>query len=422
MFWALALLMAIGVGLILCLPLLRPGTAVGDDDAGGGGSDRALYRAQLAEVERDRARGLLAEAEAERVRAEVARRLLSAEGEARGRAAPRPAALAGAALVVLALAGGGAGLYLALGAPGYPDLPQGMRIDMAAEAREGRIRQPQAEALAAEAMPAPPEAPEEYLAMIEQLRAAVPTRPEDPRGWELLAEHEFALGNYAAAARAQEQLIVLRGENVTPADREGLLDRLVAAAGGFVSPEAEALARQLLDADPGNAAGRYYMGLLQAQFDRPDLAFTLWRPLAEEGTGPYAELARLQIGDVASRMGLRYTAPEGRGPSAEDVAAAEDMTPEERAQMVEGMVSGLLTRLAEEGGPAEDWAQAIRALGVLGRTEPAAEIYAEAQEAFAGNAPALALIDEAAAGLGLVPVAPGAGPAELGTPDEGSAP
>ncbi|NDV01524.1 c-type cytochrome biogenesis protein CcmI [Pseudoroseicyclus tamaricis] len=400
MFWALALLMALGVGLILCLPLMRPGTA------SGGSSDRALYRAQLEEVERDRARGLLGEAEAERVRTEVARRLLAAVEEERAGTAPRPAALAGAAAVVLALAAGGAGLYLWLGAPGYPDMPRAMRMQMADEAREARLPQARAEEMAAAAMPPPPEAPQDYLDMIAQLREAVPTRPDDPRGWELLAEHEFALGNYAAAARAQERLVELRGEDVTMADREGLLDRWVAAAGGFVSPEAEGLARQMLEIDAQNAAGRYYLGLLHAQFDRPDLAFSLWRPLAEAGgAGPYAQLARLQVSDVAAEMGLDYTPPAAttRGPGAEDLAAAADMTAEEQQAMAEGMVSRLLQRLAEEGGPAEDWAQAIRALGVLGRGEAAAPIYAEAQQVFAGDEAALAALASAAEAAGLEP-------------------
>ncbi|MGZ9809694.1 c-type cytochrome biogenesis protein CcmI [Pseudoroseicyclus sp. H15] len=399
-FWLLALLMALGVGLILCLPLLRP------RNVAGGGSDRALYKAQLAEVERDRERGLLGEAEAERVRAEVARRLIgSAEAEA-GRNAPRPAAIAAAAAVVLALAAGGAGLYLWIGAPGYPDLPQSLRKTMAAEAESERMPQAQAEELALEAMPPPPEAPEDYAAMIQQLREAVPTRPDDPRGWELLAEHEFALGNYAAAARAQERLIALKGDEATATDQAGLIDRLVAAAGGYVSPEAEAVARALLAEDETNPAGRYYIGLLHAQFGRPDLAFGLWQPLAEEApTSPYNELARMQVSDVAAEIGMSYTPPARpgatAGPSAEAMAAAEDMTPEERQAMIEGMVNGLLDRLASEGGPAEDWARAITALGVLGRLDAAGPIYAEAQDVFAGDDEALALLADAAAGAGL---------------------
>ncbi len=58
-------------------------------------------------------------------------------------------------------------------------------------------------------------------------------------------------------------------------------------------------------------------------------------------------------------------------------------------------------RLADEGGPAEDWARLINALGVLGETDRAVAIYAEAQTAFAADAADLALIDDAAERAGI---------------------
>ncbi|MGB6170943.1 MAG: c-type cytochrome biogenesis protein CcmI, partial [Xanthobacteraceae bacterium] len=44
----------------------------------GGGSDRLVYQDQLAEIDRDRAAGLIGEAEAESARIEISRRLLAA--------------------------------------------------------------------------------------------------------------------------------------------------------------------------------------------------------------------------------------------------------------------------------------------------------------------------------------------------------
>ncbi len=113
--------------------------------AGGTDADMRLYRDQLAEVERDLARGTVTEAEAERVRTEVARRLL--EADRRMQAADAPAAQGGGAvlggLLTLALAGGVAG-YLWLGAPGYPDLPVAVRIERAAEIAANRPGQAEA--------------------------------------------------------------------------------------------------------------------------------------------------------------------------------------------------------------------------------------------------------------------------------------
>lgn len=89
------------------------------------------------------------------------------------------------------------------------------------------------------------------------------------------------------------------------------------------------------------------------------------------------------------------------GPDADAMAAAADMTPEDRAAFVRSMVDQLQDRLATEGGSAEEWARLISALGVLGDTEQAGAIHAEAQARFADQPGALALIDAAAAEAGL---------------------
>ena len=61
------------------------------------------------------------------------------------------------------------------------------------------------------------------------------------------------------------------------------------------------------------------------------------------------------------------------------------MTPEDRQAMIEGMVEQLGARLAQEGGPAEDWARLITSLAQIGRMDQARAIYAEAQQRFAGR-------------------------------------
>jgi cytochrome c-type biogenesis protein CcmH len=77
--------------------------------------------------------------------------------------------------------------------------------------------------------------------------------------------------------------------------------------------------------------------------------------------------------------------------------AMSELPPEQQAQMIEGMVSGLAQRLANEGGPPEDWARLITAFGVLGRTDQAQAVYEEALGVFAENPAAIAQIEEAGA-------------------------
>ena len=94
-------------------------------------------------------------------------------------------------------------------------------------------------------------------------------------------------------------------------------------------------------------------------------------------------------------------APASPGPSQDDIAAAGEMSAEDRQEMIRGMVNQLSDRLATEGGSAAEWAQLISALGVLGQTDRAAAIWGEAQQVFAGRDDALAQIRNAAISAGV---------------------
>ena len=396
MFWIICIVMALGLASVLAAPLLRPAETVDDHP------QIAIYKGQLEEVDRDVDRGVLNAEEAERARAEIARRLLavSRQSQITG-TAPREASLAVAGGVAMLLVVAGVLTYREIGAPGDPDQPLSARLAQAEQMRRDR---PDQAALEAAAPPPPPTAdvPADYLEQIDKLRAIVPTRPDDLQGWTLLALHEARLGNYAAAARAQERVVALQGDAVTPADLTREVDLLVAAANGVVSPEAESIARDLLDRDAASIAGRYYMGALYNQTGRPDIAFRFWRPIVDSGDASFhADLTRAQIEDAALRAGVDYDLPEQRGPDAATVAAAQDMTDADRQAMIGNMVGQLADRLANDGGPASEWARLISAYGVLGRLDDARTVYAEAQTAFAGDELALQALATAAAAAGV---------------------
>lgn len=409
-FWIIAGLTACVVAITMLVPLLRKQGGSGATD-----TDIGIYRDQMTELDRDVARGVIDAEEAERARTEIARRLLAADKAVRADAteAPRGATLAMAGMATVVLVGGGLYLYNALGVPGYPDVPLAERVAFSEEMRNTRISQAEAEArIAARRLaetgtaepPIPPGLPDDYVDMVTELREIVPTRPEDLQGWQLLALHEARLGNFAAAVRAQERVIALRGDEATVADKVALIDRMVAAAEGFVSPEVDLIVADILEDDRQNLAARYYTGLLYAQTDSPDIAFSIWRGVVEDG-GPdeiHAELARRQIEDVAFRAGIDYSLPDLRGPSAEDIAAAQDMSAEDRQQMIAGMVEGLMDRLATEGGSAEEWARLITALAVLGDTERAEAIWLEGREIFATDPRSSDILRNAAIEAGIV--------------------
>ncbi|ROU00109.1 c-type cytochrome biogenesis protein CcmI [Histidinibacterium lentulum] len=391
-------------GLIL-LPLLRDSAGTEEPP------EVALYRSQLEELDRDVDRGVIDADEAARARTEIARRLLAADRAERRASGSAPAWLTRAAAVVtgLAVVAVAGGLYWRLGAVDgtgpYADIPRAARIAASEEMRAARPGQLALEEASAGASLAAEDAPDDYMEMVERLREIVPGRPDDLEGWQLLARHEAALGNYPAARAAQERVIAIRGDEARLPDRERLLDLMVAATAGVVSPEAEELASRILVLDEDNLAARYYIGLLYAQTDRPDVAFRLWRAMIAEGPpeNAHVRLARGQIEEAAFRAGEDYTLPplDSRGPTEEQIAAAEDMDPEARAAMIENMVAGLETRLANEGGSAEDWARLISAKVVLGETDQARAILGEARQRFATRPEDLGTVEAAAERSGL---------------------
>ncbi|NKX46272.1 c-type cytochrome biogenesis protein CcmI [Roseicyclus persicicus] len=397
------------VVLVLVLAILRPRKAAVPAAA----YDLQVYRDQLKEVDRDVARGVLTGDEAARARTEVSRRLLEADRAlqqavaAEARTSGFDKAILGAGLG--AMVAGAFALYAQIGAPGYPDLPLAGRIEMVETARENRPSQDVAETDLPfrEGLPADPRREE----LVAQLRTVMEQRPDDPQGLALLAQNEAALGNFRAGYLAQQRLIEVLGEAATGYHYIDMAEMMILAAGGYVSPEAEAALLRGLELEPRNGTARYYAGLMYAQQGRPDLAFPIWRNLLGESTAeaPWVEPIRLQIEEVAFLAGVEVSLAElpqpapPRGPTAEQMQAAQGMSAADQQAMIEGMVAGLAERLATEGGPPEDWARLIGAQIVLGRTEDAALIAEEARTVFADVPEALALIEEAAAPLAAAP-------------------
>ncbi|MFP7571411.1 c-type cytochrome biogenesis protein CcmI [Marivita sp. S2033] len=404
-FWIATVGLAVAMAALLVLALMRGQRDTGPAEA----FDVQVYRDQLNEVDRDLQRGVLGQEDAARLRTEISRRILSADAKAQssGKDSRQPRALgvATSALIAASILGGGFGLYALLGAPGYGDLGLKSRLEMAKVARENRPTQAEAEAQ----LPASgdPDVAPEYGDLVERLRIAVADRPDDIQGHVLLARSEAAMGNFRAAYAAQQRVLSLKGDSATASDYADLGDMMVLAAGGYVSPEAENVFDAALSRDRQNGVARYYKGLAIAQTGRPDVAFRLWDQLLRQSAADdkWVPPIMAQIEEMAFRAGVNdYQPPafeNAPGPSAEDVEQAGDLSPQQRQEMIQGMVDRLSSRLATEGGPPEDWARLISSLGVLGDQAQAIAIWNNAQEVFADNPEALEIVRDGARAAGL---------------------
>ncbi len=367
-FWlALALMTAAAIFAVLW-PLAHRGQAPS------AGSDIAVYRDQLEEIERDLAASRIGEAEAEAARVEVSRRLLAAADRVpQVISSPDGAGLwrrRAAAIAALFLLPAGAGaLYLTLGSPGLPSAPLAARLDTPPEQRS-------------------------IDSLVAQVERHLESNPDDGRGWEVVAPVYLRLGRFADAVKARRHAIRLLGAN---AGRESDLgEALVAAANGVVTVDAKAAFDRAQKLDADDVKAQYFLGLAAEQDGRKEEAATIWRNLlshAPQGA-PWISVVQGALG----RVDASAAAP---GPSADDLAAASQLTPEQRGEMVRGMVERLAERLKNDGSDLDGWVRLVRAYMVLGDRDRARAAMSDARRALAGEVEKLRQFDTAVKGLGV---------------------
>jgi cytochrome c-type biogenesis protein CcmH len=346
-----------------------------------GGNDRAVYQDQLEEIGRDRSAGLIGQAEAEAARVEVSRRLLAAADAEATAAKPvanaarltrrrRTAAIA--ALIVLVLLP--LGFYLALGSPNIPGQPAFARTKAAPGSQP-------------------------IDALIGQVEDHLAKNPNDGAGWEVIAPVYLRLGRFDDAVMARRKALAINGETGTrDAD---LAEALVAAANGVVTGEAKQVFENAIGRDPQQPKARYFLGLADEQDGNRDAAVARWRAMLEDAPAgaPWVGFVRAALGRVTGEPVPEAAAPPG--PSADDVAAASNMSDEQRTAMIRGMVGGLSDRLHAQGGDVDGWLRLVRAYAVLGDRDKAKGAAADARHALASRPDDVKRIDDLVKGLGL---------------------
>jgi cytochrome c-type biogenesis protein CcmH len=307
-------------------------------------------------------------------------------------------------LVILGL--GGSVIYQEFGAPGYANISQNQRIKNADKLIKGRATQEQLLALRIdEPSLITPEG--NYGELVQKLRRKVADRPTDLEGLKLLTGIETKIGNIDEAVKSQRQLLQLLGNNASDLDFFNYADLLINQVDGVVSPQADKALRSALKINPQNGGAKYYIGLMLAQNDRPDLALRLWKQLLnkDDMVSPWVPLIRADIERLAILAGdTKFELPAIKslpGPTSKDIENASEMSEGERKEMIQGMVSRLSERLSTEGGSPNEWARLINALGILGEFENANSVWVEAKTIFKGSPNALKILRDVADTIGL---------------------
>ncbi len=365
-FWILLAVMTASVAAILLFPLMR-GSKAGEDSRAG---ESAVYRDQLAELDRDRAVGLISAEEAEYARAEIGRRLIavSSAGVAAAPRQTRGYRRAAELFVIVMLPLTGLCLYIMMGRPDLPSQPLQARLENPGN---------------------------DMAILVAKAERHLAQNPDDGKGWDILAPIYFNTMRIADAETAYRNAIRLLGE--TPVRLDGLAETLMAASSGVVTNDARDALTRSLALEPENPRARFYIALGLEQAGKADEARAGFEAIASQSPAdaPWMPLVNEHIaknggaqnggaqkggaetaagengGTPAAGSASAAPAPLG-GPTQADVAAADQMNSGDRQQMIRGMVDSLDAKLTENPDNLDGWLRLVRSYMVLNDKDRAA--------------------------------------------------
>ena len=362
--WIILLAMTAAAVMAVLWPLSRHYAVTRQADP-----DTQFYREQVAEIERDLARGVLLPSEAEAARAEAGRRLLRATGvhgdayAAVGEPALRrrraASTLALSIIPILALA-----TYEIYGSPQVLNHPPAAGMAQQAEGVD-------------------------FMAAVSQIESHLAKNPQDGRGWEVIAPVYLRMGRIDDAVKAYEAAVRYQAPDANRFANYG--EVLVMAKDGLVSGEAQAAFEQALKLDASSPKARFYLARAAVQDGQ-----------IEKAKAAYAELISLSPPDAPWVEAVK-----------QELAALDGSLPTGRQEAgqigpdaIAGMVAGLASRLEAQGGTAEEWARLMRSYTVLGQRDKAMDAARRAKEALAQDSAALKTIDAMAQELKLTDAQP----------------
>ena len=414
--WLILTILTAVAAFIIAAPFLRRKEGTSAPESG-----VEVYKDQLAEIEREKEQGLIDEAEANLARVEIERRILAAAGETQELQQNPPTrwhyhAVTGVAAIVIL---GSVGLYATIGQPGY-FLAQ-PQIQSTAQ---NQIAQQTGAAQPAQQTAQTGNEREQVEALVTRLEQRMKDNPDDADGWRVLGWSYYNTGRYQKAVDAYRRGVELQKDNPTIRALYG--EALVKAADGQVTDEALQTFEKVLALNPSDERGRFFKGMAKEQRGDNQGAIDEWMELYKlaPADAEWASDLRARIEQVAAQAGIdvkerlaeaksnRDTAKQAaaqlphpqtaaRGPSAEDIENAKQMSTDDQQAMVRGMVDGLASRLESSPNDPDGWIMLIRSHIALNEQEKARAALERANKAFEAEPETQKRIAEAAQVMGV---------------------
>ena len=353
LFWILAAALTAVVVLIIVPPLFKASRA----DAGAptrGAYDLEVYRDQLAELERDRTRGLITDAQVGAAKAEIARRMLALSDETK--AAPQTGVNRTklvAALLTVAIPLGALAVYLPLGRPDLPALPLASRDLAAEQAQDGP--------------------PPQVMEAVQKLKTHLEANPNDAQAWALMGQTYARIGRYEQAADALKRASDLQPDDLNA--KAAYAEMSTAANGGTLTEESKRVFQAMLVKDPKDARARFFLALGRLQAGDARGALDGWVALVAEtpADAPWLPVVQARIKEAAGILKLDVASvmpkplpPEQGHPDVGGQSGGQSGAQNgDQQKMIRDMVEQLAVKMQDRPDDVDGWLKLARSYSVL---------------------------------------------------------
>lgn len=249
--FALFAILLVVVTAAMILPGLWFGRRRSPTDADRKAANLAIFRDQLADLERERLEGNLTESDFSQAKVDLQKRLLEEVVEVQGAAAGQSTSRKSAVLLILLLPLAAMGGYLLLGNP--------QALDPAATSPQKQMTQADIDA------------------MVARLAARMAENPDDMNGWLMLARSYKMLGRYGEAVEAYA-----KAEPEVEKDPELLAsyaETLAMASGKGLTGKSRELIDKALKLDPQHAHSLFLAGAAAMEAGERKKGIAYWEAL-----------------------------------------------------------------------------------------------------------------------------------------------
>ena len=220
---------------------------------------------------------------------------------------------------------------------------------------------------------------------LARAQAATVATPDHIESWLKLAEAAAAINDSATEIRALRMAQQLTSDD--PGVLSLLAEALSRAADGQVTVPARDLIDTVLATDPNEPRALFLWGLAAFQDGDYQAAITRWQTLLSisNADAPWLPIVRENIKQAAEAGGIALR--PAIGPDEDSIAAAADMSADDRNAMILSMVARLRDRLNTTPEDTEGWLRLVRAYDVLGDVDAAFTALARATDSAPGDVP-----------------------------------